>query len=653
MSFEKMFQKGRIGKLTLRNRAVMSPMGTDFANHDGTASMRLIRYYEERARGGVGLVINEYTGVDDVESVPTNYNLRISRDWHIASCEQLTEAIHRHGALIFAQLHHAGSTSKPALSGRQPLSASDIPAVPGGAVPRAMTPGEIKNAQRKFIEAAVRCKKAGYDGIELHGAHSYLIGQFFSPYYNRRTDEYGGSLENRMRFISEIIDGIRAALGPNFPISARISGDEMTPDVPGTPTLDDGLEIGAYLESRGIDALNVSNGSALNGNANCDPYSYRPGWKKHVAKAFKSRLSIPVIATNTVKDPYFAESLLEEGVCDFVALGRSQFADPFFVRKARSGHAEMIRPCIGCMFCRERLLVHGNSVACAVNARMGREYILGDLRRDGGGRPVAVVGGGPAGMEAARVLAERGFKVTLFESEGALGGTLNTADKPPHKELITKLVASMTKQLDALGVDVKLNTEGTPEAIGSLSPLGVFVAAGAEPIVPDLPGMKLERVSTAEDVILGKANPSGRVLIVGTGLTGLEAADMFTERGASITLAEMMDDVGPGLFSVVKNDIMARIAKGSPTILTGHRLVSVEKNQSGLRVNMKRGTDDVSADADYVVLALGVRPNAGGTAACEASFGADRVFVIGSASRPGRIYEAIRDGHDAAYSFEP
>ena len=211
----------------------------------------------------------------------------------------------------------------------------------------------------------------------------------------------------------------------------------------------------------------------------------------------------------------------------------------------------------------------------------------------------------------------------------------------------------MTKQLDALGVDVKLNTEGTPEAIGSLSPLGVFVAAGAEPIVPDLPGMKLERVSTAEDVILGKANPSGRVLIVGTGLTGLEAADMFTERGASITLAEMMDDVGPGLFSVVKNDIMARIAKGSPTILTGHRLVSVEKNQSGLRVNMKRGTDDVSADADYVVLALGVRPNAGGTAAFEASFGAGRVFVIGSASRPGRIYEAIREGHDAAYSFEP
>jgi pyruvate/2-oxoglutarate dehydrogenase complex dihydrolipoamide dehydrogenase (E3) component len=181
----------------------------------------------------------------------------------------------------------------------------------------------------------------------------------------------------------------------------------------------------------------------------------------------------------------------------------------------------------------------------------------------------------------------------------------------------------------------------------------VFAAAGAEPIVPDLPGMELEGVCTAEDAILGKANPSGRVVIVGTGLTGLEAADMLTERGASVTLAEMMNDVGPGLFPVVRNDIMARISKGAPTVLTGHRLLSVEKNKNGLRVNMKRGADDVSTDADYVVLALGVRPNTQIVESFEAAFGSDRVFAIGSAARPGRIYEAIRDGYDAAYSFEP
>jgi pyruvate/2-oxoglutarate dehydrogenase complex dihydrolipoamide dehydrogenase (E3) component len=211
----------------------------------------------------------------------------------------------------------------------------------------------------------------------------------------------------------------------------------------------------------------------------------------------------------------------------------------------------------------------------------------------------------------------------------------------------------MIRQLDALGVEVRLRTEGTPEEVGRLSPLGIFEAAGAEPTVPDLPGMELDEVCTAEDAISGKADPSGRVIVVGTGLTGLEAADMLTERGASITLAEMMNDVGPGLFPVVKNDIMARISKGRPAILTGHRLVSVEKKRDGLRVNMKRGEDGVSADADYVVLALGVRPNTRVVESFEESFGADRVFAIGNAARPGRIYEAIRDGYDAAHSFEP
>jgi 2,4-dienoyl-CoA reductase-like NADH-dependent reductase (Old Yellow Enzyme family)/thioredoxin reductase len=655
MSFDLLFSKGRIGRLAVKNRAVMSPMGTDFANHDGTASMRLIRYYEERARGGVGLIINEYTGVDEVESVPTNYNLRISRDFHIASCEQLTEAVHRHGALIFAQLHHAGSTSKPALNGRQPLSSSDVPAVPGGPIPRPMTTDEIDAAVRKFTEAAVRCRKAGYDGVELHGAHSYLIGQFFSPYYNKRTDQYGGSFENRMRFIGEIIDGIRAALGGAWPISVRICGDEMTPGTPGTLTLADGLQIGEHLEKKGIDAINVSNGSALNGSANCDPYSYKPGWKKHVARAFKERLSIPVIATNTIKDPAFAESLLAEGVCDFAALGRSQFADPEFVKKSASGREGEIRPCIGCMFCRERLLIHCNSVACAVNARMGREYILGGYDKNGGARQAAVIGGGPGGMEAARVLAERGFKVTLFEMQPQLGGMLNIAGKPPRKELITKLVKSMALQIERLGVDVRLNTRATPESVRALSPCGIFVATGAIPIIPDLPGIEGPGVFLAESVISGARKPTGRsVAIIGTGLTGLETADLLVERGCAVTLVEMRNEVGPGLFSVIRDDIMGRIREGRPNILTGHRLVSIQKvgAESEARLKNEDG-GEVTIKADSVVLALGVKPEAGVVESFEEEFGASSVFAIGGASRAGRIYEAIRDGFDRAFVFEP
>ena len=304
--------------------------------------------------GGFGIIISLYTGVDDVDSIPTQHNLRMAQDYNVQEAEELTRSVHAYGAKIFAQLHHGGATSKSAFTGRQNLSPSGVPMAPGGEVPREMTLEDIKRVQEKFIAAAIRCKKAGYDGVELHGAHSYLIAQFFSKYYNRRTDAYGGSLENRCRFIDEIIAGIRAKLG-RYPISVRICGDEMT-DEPGFLTLEDGLEIGRHLEAQGIDCINISNGSSWNGNANCEPFSYTPGWKKHVAKAFKEALSIPVIATNTIKDPDFAESLLEEGVSDFVALGRSQFADPEFMNKARAGKPESIRKCIGCMYCRERLL---------------------------------------------------------------------------------------------------------------------------------------------------------------------------------------------------------------------------------------------------------------------------------------------------------
>lgn len=647
MGYDRLFQKGRIGCLTLRNRAVMSPMGTDFALHDGTASMKLIRYYQERARGGIGLIINEYTGVDHADSVPSPHNLRASADWHIAALETFTDAVHAYGACIFAQLHHGGSTSKPALSGRQSLSASEIPIAPGMPVPRAMSIDEIKMVQRKFVDAAIRCKKAGYDGVELHGAHSYLIGQFFSLYYNKRTDEYGGSFENRMRFVSEIIDGIREALGSRFPLSVRINGDEMTPRIPNTLTLEDGLRIGKYLEGKGIDVLNVSNGSALNGNANCDPYSYRPGWKKHVAKAFKQIMSIPVIATNTIKDPAFAEELLEEGVCDFVGLGRSQFADPDFMKKAKEGREDEIRQCIGCMVCRERLLAKGQTAVCAVNPRMGRECLYPDYPRNGANRRVCVVGGGPGGMEAARVLAERGFAVTLIEKQDRLGGTLRLADKPPHKELITRLIHTMQRQIEVLGVDVLCGIEATPEIVRKLEPEGVFVATGAVPIIPPLPGAELSNVHTADDVVAGKVKPSGRVAVIGTGMTGLETAEMLGTAGCRLVLVEMLPDIGPGIYNVIRNDILGRIMTMEPEVFAGHRLVEILPD----RIRMERPDGgSVETKVDHVVLSLGIAPTRDIVEEFESAF--DSVVPIADAAAPGRIYEATKDAFDKAYHFE-
>ena len=646
MAYEKLFEKGHIGSLTIRNRAVMSPMGTDLADTNGNASQRLIAYYAERAKGGIGLIINEYTGVDDVDSIPTQHNLRMAQDYNVKAAEELTRTVHQYGAKIFAQLHHGGATSKSAFTGRQNLSPSGIPMAPGGELPREMTLEDIKRVQDKFVAAAVRCKKAGYDGVELHGAHGYLIAQFFSKYYNHRTDAYGGSLENRCRFIDEIIAAIRAKLG-RYPISVRICGDEMTPE-PGFLTLEDGLEIGRHLEAQGIDCINISNGSSWNGNANCEPFSYTPGWKKHVAKAFKAALHIPVIATNTIKDPDFAESLLEEGVCDFVALGRSQFADPNFINKAKAGHPEQIRKCISCMYCRERLLGNAMPVECSMNPRLGREYRYRwqDLQKNGAGRPVVVVGGGPGGMECAILLAKRGFAVTLLEKSGALGGTLNIAKLPPFKANLQGITDVMALEMAEAGVTVKLNTEATPELVSSMNPVGVFLAVGAPPVVPgSIPG--IERAVLAEDVILGKAPCKGSVALIGTGLTGLECAEMILEQGHPLTMVEMNPAVGQGIYNVVFNDIYSRIQPHDPVVLTRHKLTAV--TDDGVTAEDLSTGETKTIAADTVVLALGTHNQEAMAEQFEAA-GLTTVLV-GSAETPGRIAGATRDGFEKAWVF--
>jgi len=647
MAYEKLFEKGRIGNLTIRNRAVMSPMGTDMADTNGNASQRLIAYYGERAKGGIGLIINEYTGVDDVDSIPTQHNLRMAQDYNVKAAEELTRTVHRYGAKIFAQLHHGGATSKSAFTGRQNLSPSGIPMAPGGEVPREMTLEDIKRVQDKFVAAAVRCKKAGYDGVELHAAHGYLMTQFISKYYNRRTDEYGGSVENRCRFITEVIAGIRAKLG-RYPISVRMCGDEMTPE-PGFLTMEDGLEIAKHLEAHGIDCINISMGSSWNGNANCEPYSYTPGWKKHVAKAYKAALSIPVIATNTIKTPDFAESLLEEGVCDFVALGRSQFADPEFMNKAKAGRPETIRNCIGCMYCRERLLGNAMPVECSLNPRLGAEYRYRwqDLQKNGAGRPVVVVGGGPAGLECAIILAKRGFAVTLLEKGAELGGTMNIAKLPPFKANLQGTINTLALEARELGVDIRLNAEATPELVKEMNPVGVFLCTGAPPVVPRaIPGV--DKAVLAEDVITGKAACGKNVAIIGSGLTGLECAEMVLERGHSLTMVEMNSVIGLGIYNVIFNDTMSRIKPYDPTILPGHQLLAV--TDSGVDVKELATGEVKSIAADTVVLSLGTHDQQAMLADYEAA-GLNAVLV-GSAETPGRIAGAIRGGFEKAWVFD-
>lgn len=647
MSYEKLFTTGRLGPLTIKNRAVMSPMATDLADKDGIVTPRLIRYYQERAKGGIGMIINEYVGVDDVDSIPSIHNMRASRDYHISELEKLTDAVHLYDCKIVAQLHHGGATSNPAFTGRQNIAPSAVPIAEGRPVPREMTTEDIQRVEQKFIDAAVRCHKAGYDAIELHGAHGYLIAQFFSKYYNRRRDEYGGSVENRCRFVVEIMQGIREKLG-KYPIFLRMCGDEMTP-VEGFLHLEDGLAIAKHLEACGLDAINISNGSARNGDANCEPYSYRPGWKKHVAKAYKEALHIPVIATNTIKDPAFADSLLVEGVCDFVALGRSQLADPYFMKKAKEGRPDEIRQCIGCLYCRERVLGQALPIRCSVNACAAREDELTDLVKNGDGQTVVVVGGGPAGMEAARVLALRQFHVVLIDDRPDLGGVLNVADKPLYKEQLTKLARSMKCQLERLGVQIYYNTKATVGRVRPLRPVGIVVACGAVPTKPAIPGIDQHHVVMAEEVLTGKAKAKGHIVIIGSGLTGLETAGTLLEGGADVTIVERRSYTERGIFPAILNDELSRILPHHPPIYTGHQPVSVGDTTLVIK-DVKTGVEK-TIPADTVILATGQKPRTDTITAFRHAF--PQVRVVGDANDGGRIAMAIRQGYEAGFTMEP
>ena len=648
MKYPKLFAPGQIGKVQLRNRAVMMPMSSNLVENDGTPGEHMRRYYAERARGGIGLIIVEAAGVDRETSCLAARDLLIDADYTTIAHARMTEAVHRHGAKIFSQLLHSGAIANIKYNKSPILAPSDVPAGPGRPVPQP-TLDDIHRIEDKFIQAACRAAKAGYDGVEIHAAHGNLMTEMLSPHYNKRTDAYGGSFENRMRMITEIIGGIRQEVGAGFALSVRMSGDEMSPWLEDMMDLGYGLRVAKYLESLGIDCLNVSNGSAVFPNGNCEPFSYQPGWKKHIAKAYTAALEIPVIATNTIKTPAFAESLLEEGVSDFVGLGRSLFADPAFMRKAREGREGEIRTCIGCMYCRERVIQNNLNVQCSVNPRLGCEADYAAPQQNGKGRPVAVVGAGPAGMEAAKILADRGFAVTIYEKEDRVGGWLHLADKPRFKENIQGLIDTMEQEVRDRGVTVRTGFDAAPEAVEADShPIAVFLAAGADWIRPEIPGADKPFVCTPEAVLCGKAGLTGSAVVIGCGNTGLECAEMLLDRGVSVTMADMLDEAGKGIYPVIKNDLMGRILPSEPSILLRHKLLEVTDN-GVLLEDMETG-EQKAIQADTVCLSLGSAPVPGLYERFAAVF--DRVIPVGSAEKDGRIHDATKTGFTKGFAFD-
>ena len=648
MLFNNLFSPVRIAGLTIKNRVAMTAMGVGLSAPGGGVNEDIIAFYEARARGGTGLIISEICRVMDGAGAGEPCQLAARNMGDVQGLGRLVDTVHKYGTKMFIQLHHPGRQGSVMVGGEQPVSASAVPNPETGEAPRALTGEEIGKIQQAFVNGAYLAQMAGADGVELHGAHGYLINSFLSPYLNRRDDDYGGSFEKRLRFLLEIIAGIRAACGKGFALGVRISAEEFLGDRGND--LAASCRIAAELEKAGIDFLDISCTipDSPRFTACIEPGTVEQGWKKYMAAEVKKHVKIPVIAVANIKEPEVAEAILAEGCCDLAGVARGHLADPEWCNKARAGKAELIRTCIGCLVCFDEI-AHVRHVKCSVNPICGREREFANPVRNGAGRTVAVVGGGPAGMTAALVLKERGFHAVLFDPSLRLGGTLNVADKGIDKEKITRYIDSLIAAVEQSGVELRLGEEATVEKVGALSPSGVFIACGAKPFVPPVPGVDGKNVVIAEDVLLGKAEVKGDCVIIGSGMTGLETAEVVLQAGHRTTVVDMLPEIGAGANIVVILDVKERIAPCNPSYFPAHLLKKI--TAEGVELECLKTCQGVFVAADTVILAMGVKPRAEVVDHFKAVFPDAR--VLGDAVRGGRILDATQDAYGQAFVFEP
>lgn len=634
----KLFDPIKIGKLELKNRIVMPALNTKFGTEWGAVNDRLIDYFVERAKGGVGLIVIENTCIDWPAGKAGTNPIRAD-DWKfIQGLHDLAEAVHLYGAKIATQLQHPGrqGSSLTSAEGQQLVAPSEIPCLPTGAeMPHALTIEEIEVLIGKYIMGATITKAAGFDAVEIQGGHGYLITQFMSPYSNKREDEYGRDFEGRMKFPISIIEGIRMVVGPDFPIIFRLSADEY---VEGGLALEDNKLIARRLEAAGVDAISVSSGiyESPPWYSRIFPTAGMPvGCNVPLAQEIKKVVKIPIIVAGKLGNPVLAEKVLREGKADLIAMGRALLADPELPRKAHEGRFEDICPCI---YCNEACI--GNisrmwRISCVVNPTLGREreYAIEPAKRK---KRVLVVGGGPAGMEAARVASLRGHKMTLYEKEKTLGGQLIAASAPPFKEQIGDLAEYLENQIGKLRVKVKLGTEVTPALIKRLKPDVVILATGAIPIAPKIPGARANKVATATDILLGRKKAGKKVVIIGGGEVGGELAWFLAEKGKKVTIVEMLGGVAMDMNMFSRFYLLDKLAELGIEMLIN--TTAQEITDKGVVAVDMEGNKQV-IEADTVILATGFRSNNGLERKLKGT--APEVYTIGDCVKPGKIWGAI------------
>ena len=651
--YKHIFEPFTIKHMTVKNRIVMTPMGTNYCEQNGEMSFLHINYYEQRAKGGTGLLIVENASVDSPQGSNGTTQLRIDQDNYIPRLFKLCETVHKHGSCIAIQINHAGASAQSARINMQPVSASDVPSKAGGEIPRPLEKDEIMHIVKKYGEAAKRAQIAGFDAVEIHAGHSYLISQFLSPLTNKRTDEFGGSLENRARLAKLVIEEVRRQVGPFFPIFVRISADEF---MEGGNTLDDCLDYLQYFQEE-VDVFDVSAG--LNGSIQYQiDANYLPdGWRSYMAKAVKERYGKPCMTMGNIRNPQVAEDILARGDADLIGMGRGLIADPEWVNKVEFGDEGDIRKCISCNIgCAGHRIGINRPIRCTVNPSVngGENYKKQKINKPCN---VVVIGGGTAGLEAACTAAEVGCTTFLIEKKPELGGLAALISKIPDKKRLADFPNYLIHRASKLkNLFIFKNTEATIEMIRSMNPNIIVNATGSNPLLPPIKGLheNIDKEGGKVSSITNMINhvmeypedlKGKKVVVIGGGAVGLDVVEFFAPRGADVSIVEMMPVIGNGIDPVSKVGTFALMDKYGVKQCPNTALLEVKADS--FLVKTPEGNEEEML-FDYGFVCLGMRANAPILDAVRKEFEDEDVEImnIGDSVRARRIIEGTEEGRN-------
>ena len=639
-----LFAPLRVGNIRMKNRIICAPTSPSMIDLNGHFTPEMIAYLEEKAMGGAGVVTYGEAIVHSATGKSHNKQLQLDAFGVRQGMTEAARAIHNAGAFANIQLSHGGMYGGLSSAGGD----VDTCSVAYGPSEMSMPAGEVKEMPRELIyeiiesygKAARLCKETGFDMVQVHAAHGWLFSQFLSPVWNRRTDEFGGSLENRARFFLLALDAVRDAVGPGFPIEARISGDDMTDKGLG---LEECIEVARMIDDK-VDLINVSCGNHEDPDMFCRTHPsafYKRGVNVYLAAEIKKHVKTPVACVGSLNDPAQMEEIIKSGQADVVELGRASLADPYLPKKAYDGCADDITPCLRCYEC-FGATGQLEMVKCAVNPTMG-EQLAAKLpkKTPGQKKKVLVAGGGPAGMQAAITAANRGHEVILAEKSDKLGGNLHPAGAAYFKEDIRKLIEVMEKRVSRAGVDVRLNTDVTPAYVKETEPDVLFVAIGSNEMRPPIKGLDSDKVVMAIEAELYPEKLGKKVAIMGGGLVGAEAAIGFHHEGKECTIIEMKPAIAEEVNSFYRGGLMPEVEKAA-TCYVDTKVKEVVP--SG--VLCERNGEEMLVEADTVVCALGFTSPY--DKVDELADLVDEYYIIGDCKKIGKIYDAINTAYYSA-----